>query len=137
MAAQLISIQRQLHEDYHKDRILTDKLVMSTDDFPDIAKEFKQNYPNSSQEAIQRIAGLLSHDPKSAGLQSISDTKEGEYGFYTHRLGGKSERKFIKGTEIHKTTNGKEKPGRLKVVGFVGETTLLAKNTAWKKSSAP
>lgn len=94
MASQLTNIQRQLHTDYHKDRILTDKLVMATDNFPDITKAFKQNYPSTSQEAIQRIAGLLSHEPQSARNSSQPSFDDGNMYFEEQKLGGKAERNF-------------------------------------------
>ena len=62
MSAHLAKIQRQLHEDYRKDRFLKDTLVLSAD-LPEIAKALKENPPTTAHQANQRIAALLSDTP--------------------------------------------------------------------------
>ena len=64
MSSTLTKIQRQLHDDYKKERFLKDRLVASAD-IPEISKALKEK-PPSSQEAVQRIAALLSSKPRTA-----------------------------------------------------------------------
>lgn len=76
---ELIKTQHQLHTDYHSDRFLRDQLLVCAD-IPRLKRSLIEKIPTSAQEAMQRIATLLSSEPKSAAA-NFGDEDEANYGF--------------------------------------------------------
>jgi hypothetical protein len=72
MCRLLSTTQRQLHESYHNDRFLKDQIVISVD-IPEIERSLREKAAHSSHEVIQRVAALLSNEPRSAGAHFASD----------------------------------------------------------------
>jgi hypothetical protein len=88
----LTKTQRQLHADYHKDRFLRDQIVIAAD-IPHVERSLREKATASSQEAIQRIAALLSSEPASAGSYIVQeDENQALYGL-GRRFGGDARRK--------------------------------------------
>ena len=91
---ELIKTQLQLHEDYRKDRFLRDQLLIAAD-IPRLRRSLIERIPSTAQEAMQRIATLLSSEPKSAGAFFTNDADAALYGF-GKRFGGQARGKYKK-----------------------------------------
>ena len=93
MCRLLSTTQRQLHESYHKDRFLKDQIVIAVD-IPEIERSLREKAAHSSHEVIQRVAALLSNEPRSAGAHFASDYGPEPEGFYgtSSRYGGEARR---------------------------------------------
>ena len=78
--------QRQLHVRYHEDIFLKDQLVQAAD-IPDITRSMLEKPPQTAHEAQERIAALLSADPKSAGMHIAKHSDIVNYGF-NRKFGG-------------------------------------------------
>ena len=63
---EMTKIQHQFHSDYRKDRFLRDQLLVAAD-IPHVRRSFVDKIPLTAQEAMQRIAVLLSSEPRPAG----------------------------------------------------------------------
>lgn len=90
LSATLARIQRQLHVDYRKDRFLKDQLVAAAD-IEHVSRALKEKAPLTAHEASQRIASLLSGEPKSAGARANTD--ESAYYGLGQRYRGDAERR--------------------------------------------
>ena len=55
----LMSLQYQLHEDYHTDRYLRDRLMTAVD-IPSINESLKDRVPRNAQQLVNRVANRLS-----------------------------------------------------------------------------
>lgn len=71
----LSTTQRQLHEIYHDDRLLHEQIVLSVD-LPEIERSLREKAASTSHEAVQRIAALLSNEPRSAGAHCINSSSD-------------------------------------------------------------
>jgi hypothetical protein len=91
MCRLLSTTQRQLHESYHNDRFLKDQIVISVD-IPEIERSLREKAAHSSHEVIQRVAALLSNEPRSAGAHFASDYGMESQGYYgtSSRYGGEA-----------------------------------------------
>ena len=88
----LVQTQHQLHEDYRKDRFLRDQLLVCAD-IPRLKRSLIEKIPATAQEAMQRIATLLSSEPRSAGAYfNQNDAEDAFYGF-GKRYGGDARRR--------------------------------------------
>lgn len=97
----LSSLQRQLHSSYHNDLFLRDQLMVAAD-IEDIKRLLMDKIPNSSHEAMQRIAARLSSEPRSAGVNNVLSDSEDELNYSIgSRYGGKA-RKHLKGYKSRK-----------------------------------
>lgn len=100
---QLTKIQHQLHRSYHDPRFLRDQLLIAAD-LPHLRRSLIEKIPKTAQEAMQRIATLLSSEPKSAGANCIhEDRDEINYGL-GNRYGGQA-RKSLKGSSFKRNKN--------------------------------
>lgn len=92
LCAFLSKVQRQLHKDYRKDRFLKYRLVLATD-IPHVSPALKEKVPDTSHEATQRIAALLSGEPNSAGAYFVENEEEDQalYGL-GKRIKGQAQR---------------------------------------------
>ena len=72
LSDELTKIQHQLHSDYRKDRFLRDQLLVAAD-IPHVRRSLVDKIPLTAQEAMQRIAALLSSEPSSAGAHLAQD----------------------------------------------------------------
>lgn len=75
LADKLIKIQHQLHSSYHEDRFLRDQLLVAAD-LSHLRTSLVDKIPKTAQEAMQRIAALLSSEPRSAGAHIVNDNEE-------------------------------------------------------------
>ena len=97
----LSSIQRQLHSSYHNDLFLRDQLMVAAD-IEDIQRLLMDKIPNSSHEAMQRIAARLSNEPRSAGINNIYSDSDHDINYSLRsRYGGKA-RKHLKSYKYRK-----------------------------------
>lgn len=62
----LMSLQHQLHEDYHTDRYLRDRL-MTAIDIPNISDSLKDRVPRNAHQLVNRVANRLSGRKNSSG----------------------------------------------------------------------
>ena len=80
LSDELTKVQHQLHTDYRHDRFLRDQLLVAAD-IPHVRRSLVDKIPPTAQEAMQRIAALLSSEPKSAGAHlAQDDVDEVHYG---------------------------------------------------------
>ena len=121
--AYLSRIQRQLHSDYKPDRFLKDQIVLSTD-IPNVSRALRERPPNTSHEAIQRIAALLSDEYGSANSHiSMADNLQVNYSL-GKRLGGQAERPFRStrnNRDKSKTRSERQKLAKVKGCWVCGE----------------
>lgn len=64
--ARLMSLQKQLHPNYHSDEFIRDRLL-TTVDIPSIQVTLRDRVPRSIHRAVNRIANQLSDKPKTVG----------------------------------------------------------------------
>jgi hypothetical protein len=95
MCRLLSTTQRQLHESYHNDRFLKDQIVIAVD-IPEIERSLREKAARTSHEVIQRVAALLSNEPRSAGAHFTIDNEHENEGYYgtANRYGGEAKRKL-------------------------------------------
>lgn len=74
----LTTLQKKLSAHYQHDDFLRAQLIIATD-INHIQQSLKERIPKNAQEAVNRIATFLSHQPKTAGA-FFNDTKEPESG---------------------------------------------------------
>ena len=94
LSEELVQTQHQLHADYHLDRFLRDQLLISAD-IPKLRRSLIEKIPRTAQEAMQRIATLLSSEPRSASAHICDDAmNDGDamYGFGS-RFGGNARKR--------------------------------------------
>ena len=89
LSTKLSEIQRQLHPDYRKDRLLRDQLIRCVDT-ADISRSLKERVPTTAHDAHQRIAPLLSHEQGSAS--SFIPTEDSVNFHSARRFGGEAQR---------------------------------------------
>ncbi len=65
MCTEVSKLQRQLDTEYHKDIFLRDQLVRCADT-PEVVRALRERMQQTAREATQRIAALLSSEPRSA-----------------------------------------------------------------------
>lgn len=92
LADRLTKIQHQLHSSYHEDRFLRDQLLVAAD-LPSLRRSLVDKIPRTAQEAMQRIASLLSSEPRSAGANVCDEDASVMYSL-GHKYHGKARRKF-------------------------------------------
>lgn len=104
MCRLLSTTQRQLDEAYHDDLFLRDQIVIATD-VPEVERSLREKAAKTSYEATQRIANLLSNEPRSAGMK----TRGNDRAFYGlgKRFGGQARRPPAK-TKNRKFNNEKD-----------------------------
>ena len=88
----LVQTQHQLHEDYRKDRFLRDQLLVCAD-IPRLKRSLIEKIPATAQEAMQRIATLLSSEPRSAGAYFNQNDAEDAFDGFGKRYGGDARRR--------------------------------------------
>jgi len=125
LSATLARIQRQLHADYRKDRFLKDQLVAAAD-IPHVARALKEKAPLTAHEATQRIASLLSGEPRSAG--SYSNTEESAYYGLGQRYKGDAQRKMGSSRSKFRRNPAKKKLARIKGCWVCGGEHLAHKH---------
>lgn len=95
----LMSLQKQLHSNYHNDEFLRDRLQTTAVDIPAIQVTLRDRIPHTSQQADNMISKQLSDKEKSAGSPAIflSESSDGQpegeelyslgssYGVYSRR----------------------------------------------------
>ena len=72
LSDEMTKIQHQLRSDYRKDRFLRDQLHVAAD-IPHVRRSLVDKIPLTAQETMQRIAALLSSEPRSAGAHLAQD----------------------------------------------------------------
>jgi len=96
VADNLTKIQHQLHTAYHDPRFLRDQLLVAAD-IPHLRRSLIEKIPATAQEAMQRIATLLSSAPRSAAAHCIDD-QEDQVNYGTGKRFGGDARKRLKGS---------------------------------------
>jgi len=97
---QLTKVQHQLHKDYHEPRFLRDQLLIAAD-LPHLRRSLIEKIPATAQEAMQRIATLLSSEPRSAGANCTWENMDEVHYGLGMRYGGNA-RKNLKGASARK-----------------------------------
>jgi len=97
LADSLTKVQHQLHCSHHDTRFLRYQLLVAAA-MPHLRHSLVERIPSTPQEAMQRIATLLSSDPRSVGAHCIQDFDKVNYGL-GRRFGGGSP-KQLKGNSL-------------------------------------
>ena len=114
----LTRVQHQLHKDYHHDRFLRDQLLRAAD-LPHLRRSLIEKIPATAQEAMQRIATLLSSEPRSAGANFVNDHADGtnldevHYGL-GKRFGGNAKKHLRGYSSRHKKSSRAQKLASVK-----------------------
>ena len=96
-------IQKQLDHVYHDDVFLRDQILVATD-IPEISRALREKVPQSSQEAIQRIATFMSSESHSAGAH-FCDKSSTDNALYSlgNRFRGEARKRLKSGTKQVRT----------------------------------
>lgn len=94
----IMALQQQLHNSYHGDRQLRDRL-MNAIDIPRIQEALTDRQPRTSLQLTERVANKLSHKPRTSGtsiayLSQIPDEQNNAWYTLGQRYHGKARRKL-------------------------------------------
>lgn len=112
LSNKLTRLHRQLDVSYRSDLFLRDQVIVSVD-IPSITRALREKVPETSQEAINRVATFLSTEPNSVGANyTISQTSDDVSMYSLGNAYGGEARRTIRGGNTRSTGSTRPQPNQ-------------------------